>query len=88
MYMYMYVHACTVFLQYLYQWLFINGTNLNTYCYYTRWLQPDQSVDPNASDLELADKSQAPMVGKQVQLTVRTRDQEKQVVFVDGMNVS
>ena len=28
------------------------------------------------------------MVGKQVQLVVRTRDQEKQIVFVEGMNVS
>ena len=55
---------------------------------FIRWLQPDQSVDPSASDLELVNAKETPMVGKQVQLVVRTRDQEKQIVFVEGMNVS
>ena len=55
---------------------------------FIRWLQPDQSIDPSASDLELVNAKETPMVGKLVQLVVRTCDQEKETEFVEGMNVS
>lgn len=53
-----------------------------------RWLQPDRSVDPTASDLELASTDAPLRVGSQLKYTVRTRDQDKRLVYVEGMNVS
>lgn len=52
-----------------------------------RWLQPDRSVDPNASELNLA-STDTPQVGKQSEFHICTKDQDGKVAFVEGMNVS
>ena len=52
-----------------------------------RWLQPDRSVDPGASELNLT-STDKPQVGKQCEFHICTKDQDGKVAFVEGMNVS
>ena len=52
------------------------------------WLQPDRSVDMTASDLEFTSTDTPLRVSSQLKYVVRTRDQDKKLVYVEGMNVS
>ena len=50
------------------------------------WLQPDRAVDPEASELEVP--SDPVQVGVAAEFTVRTKDQDGKLVFVESMKVS
>lgn len=51
-----------------------------------RWLQPDQAVDPEAS--ELVTPEEPIKTGVSSSFTIRTKDQDGKLVFVDGMKVT
>ena len=50
------------------------------------WLQPDRAVDPEASELVLPDEPVK--TGLSSNFTIRTKDQDGKLVFVEGMKVS
>ena len=54
---------------------------------YCRWLQPDRSVDPDASDISITTPPSEMLVGKKIECSVCTKDQNGKTVFVHGMNV-
>ena len=62
--------------------------NFLIYSIWFRWLQPDRSVDPDASDIDITTPPEEMLVGKKLECIVRTRDQNGKIVFVEGMNVS
>lgn len=49
------------------------------------WLQPDRAVDPEASELVVP--SDPVQVGVTTEFTVRTKDQDGKLVFVESMKV-
>ena len=53
-----------------------------------RWLQPDRSVDPDASVINITTPTNDMQVGKKIECTVCTKDQNGKTVFVDDMSVS
>ncbi len=53
-----------------------------------RWLQPDRSVDPDASDIDITTPPKDMEVGKRIECTLKTKDQNGKTVFVKGMTVS
>ena len=50
-----------------------------------RWLQPDRAVDPGASELVVPDEPVK--TGISSSFTVRTKDQDGKLVYVEGMKV-
>ena len=50
------------------------------------WLQPDRAVDPAASELVIPEDPVK--TGVSSTFTVRTKDQDGKLVFVEGMKVS
>ena len=50
------------------------------------WLQPDRAVDPEASELAIPDEPVK--TGVSSSFTIRTKDQDGKLVFVEGMKVS
>ena len=49
------------------------------------WLQPDRAVDPEASELVLPDEPVK--TGLSSSFTIRTKDQDGKLVYVEGMKV-
>ena len=52
---------------------------------FSRWLQPDRAVDPEASELNLP--SDPPVTGLPSEFTITTRDQDGKMVYVGDMKV-
>lgn len=50
-----------------------------------RWLQPDRAVDPEASELVIPDEPVK--TGVPSSFTIRTKDQDGKLVYVEGMKV-
>jgi hypothetical protein len=50
-----------------------------------RWLQPDRAVDPEASELVIPDEPVK--AGVPASFTIRTKDQDGKLVYVEGMKV-
>ena len=49
------------------------------------WLQPDRAVDPGASELVVP--SEPIRTGTSSSFTIHTKDQDKKLVYVEGMKV-